>query len=305
MPGPFEPDAKRAIRMALARQAYAKGEVRIADPDLGGYGWLVASPQGVFAVGLHGAKLVLHGWYFGIHRHGDALYLFENCGMRDDSVALGRVVRLTLDDGRLSAPTVLVTGLHNNCHQLALIGGLLCVLDTANQAVLRFTPEGAPVDIKRPFPPAPPSDTSGAYLHLNSLAQVGERIALMLHNGKAVPEKSSELAWLDRDWNLLAREPLPGHSCHDIVADERGVLWHTDSPAGDVIGSDGTRVKVSDELMTRGIAFRGEQVLVGMATFGPRHVRDALRGAVAIFDRGWNPLAQLELRGAPTDAIAL
>lgn len=301
----FEPDTRRAIRTALAREAYARGIVRIADPDLTGYGWLVASPQGVFAVGLHGAKLVLHGWHFGIHRHGDALYLFENCGMRDDSVALGRVVALRLDGGRLSEPAVLVTGLHNNCHQLALIDGLICVVDTANQAILRFTREGEPFDVQRPFPPAPPSDTSGAYLHFNSLAQVGERIALMLHNGKALPAKSSELAWLDRDWNVLVRETLPGHSCHDIVPDEYGTLWHTDSLAGDAIGSDGTRVKVSDALMTRAIAFSSEHVLVGMATFGPRHVRDALRGAVAIFDRAWNRLAQIELRGAPTDAIAL
>ena len=305
MPGRFEPDAKRAIRMALARQAYANGEVRIADPDLARYGWLVASPQGVFAVGLEDAKLALHGWYFGIHRRGDAIYLFENCGMRDDSVALGRVVRLTLDSGRLTQPVVLVTGLHNNCHQLALIDDMICVVDTANQAILRFTSEGAPVDIKRPFPPAPPSDSSGAYLHLNSLAQVDDRIALMLHNGKVLPEKPSELAWLDRDWNLVAREPLPGRSCHDIVRDERGTLWHTDSLAGDVIGSDGTRVKVSDALMARAIAFRGGHVLVGMSTFGPRHVRDALRGAVVVFDRTWNRLAQIALRGAPTDAIAL
>lgn len=305
MSGPFEPDAKRAIRMALAREAYARGQVRIADPDLTDYGWLVASPQGVFAVGLHGAKLVLHGWYFGVHRDGDTLYLFENCGMRDESVAMGRVVRLRIDRARLTDPEVLVTGLHNNCHQLAVIDGLLCVIDTAGQAILRYTPDGAAVDVKRPFAPALPSDTSGGYLHLNALAKVGNRIALMLHNGKAVPERPSEIAWLDRDWNVVSREPLPGHSCHDIVADEQGVLWHTASMQGAVIGSDGTRIAVTDELMTRAIAFAGDNVLVGMSTFGPRHVRDRLRGAVAIFDRAWNRLAQIELRGAPTDAIAL
>jgi hypothetical protein len=291
--------------MALAREAYARSLVRVADPDLTGYSWLVASPQGVFAVDLDGAKRVLHGWHFGIHRHGDALYLFENCGMRDANLALGRVIRLRLDGARLTDPEVLVTGLPKNCHQLAIIDGLLCVVDTTNQAIRRFTPDGAAVDVRRPFPAAEPNDTTGAYLHINSLAPVGERIALMLHNGPASPTRPSELAWLDRDWKVLARQPVPGHSCHDIVADERGTLWHTDSMAGDVIGSDGTRVKVTDELMTRAIAFAEDKVLVGMSTFGPRQTRHRLRGAVMIFDRAWRRLAQIELGGAPTDAIPL
>lgn len=305
MSKPFDAKTKRSIRVALARVAYARGQVRVADPDIAGFSWLVASPQGVFAVGLNGVKQVIHGWFFGIIRHGDMLFLFENCGMRDLSVTMGRVIRLRLRDGQLTEPEVLATGLHNNCHQLALIDGFLCVVDTANQTILRFTPSGEAVDVKRPFPPALPNDTSGAYLHLNALAKVGDRIALMLHNGKALPEKPSELAWFDRDWNLLSRQPLQGHSCHDIVADKHGVLWHTDSMAGDLIGSDGTRIDVTNELMTRAIAFRGEHVLVGMSTFGPRHLRDNLRGAVVIFDRAFNRVAQIELRGAPTDAIAL
>jgi hypothetical protein len=265
----------------------------------------VASPQGLLAVADARFKLVIHGWFFGIHRTGRDLYLFENCGRRDDTVDRGRIVRLQLAEGRLSQPTVLATGLHNNCHHIVLIDGLICVVDTANQAIRRFALDGTAVDTRRIFPPALTTDTSGGYVHMNSIAAVGGRIAILLHNGKVVPETRSELAWFDRDWSLLSREPIEGRSCHDIVEDERGVLWHTDSMAGDLISADGRRVSVAKDLMTRGIAFRAESVIVGMSTFGPRHKRDKLRGGVVVFDRDFRRGTEIELPGAPTDIIAI
>lgn len=307
--------AKSALREAMARDAYARREVRIADPDLAGQTWLVASHRGVFAIAAGSAtsaspvpgsaKTVLHGWFFGLCRHRDALYLFENCGHRDRTVPMGRIIRLDLASDLLSAPTVLVTGLHANCHQIAVVDGLLCVLDTANQAILRFTLDGEAVDVQRPFAAAPSHDTSGAYLHINAVAAVGDRIAIMLHNGKAIPEKTSELAWLDRDWRLIERQPLPGHSCHDIVEDERGMLWHCDSMAGDIIASDGARAHVSDTLMTRGFAITPAAIIVGTSTFGPRHLRSKLRGGVVILDRALERRTTMTLDGSPTDIIAL
>jgi hypothetical protein len=301
-----QPLPKRAIREALARGAYERGEVRIADPDVRGYTWLVASPQGVFAVAPDNAKTAIYGWFFGICRHHDTIFLFENCGPRGGTIPMGRLVRLELASGRLATPTVLATGLHGNCHQIAVIDRLICVVDTPNQAILRFTLDGSPVDVQRPFPPAPPNDRTGAYLHLNAIAQIGDRIAMMLHNGKAIPEKPSELAWLNRDWTIQERQPLPGHSCHDILEDERGVLWHTASMSGEIIGSDGTRVKITDEMMTRGLAITSDATIVGVSRFGPRHIRDTLRGGgVVILDRDFSRRAEITLRGAPTDIMAL
>jgi hypothetical protein len=296
---------KSAIKAALARDAYERDVVRIADADLTGVSWLVASPRGVFAISGDHSKTVVHGWFFGIHRHGDALFLFENCGYRDRTIPKGRVVRIDLVGDRLGKATVLVKGLHSNCHQLAIIDGLLCVLDTANQAILRYTPDGRPVDVKRPFPPAAVNETTGAYLHFNSVALVGDRIALMLHNGCAVPEKTSELAWLDRDWTLLQRHALPGFSCHDILEDETGILWHTASMSGEIIGSNGARINITDEKMTRGLAMNDDAMIVGVSNFGARHVRHALPGGVVILDRQFNKRIEIEVPGAPTDIIAL
>ena len=305
MTGQFDPDLRRQIKAALAREAYSSGAVRMAEADLGRADWLIASNRGVFAVGPQGVTTALFGWFFGLHRHAEHLYLFENCAMRDRTQRLGRIVRLTLVGRRLVDPQILVTGLDPNCHQLAVIDGLICLTDTANQTVRRYRLDGTVVDAITPFALADPEDTSGAYHHLNSIAKVGNRIALMLHNGKADPPCSSELAWFDTDWNPLAREQVPGRHCHDIVADEAGVLWHSASLTGEVISSEGKRFKLSDRLMTRGIAIAGPRMLVGLSAFGPRQLRDGLRGSAAVLDRAGNIIDRLELPGSPTDIVSI
>lgn len=305
MSQPFEPVRQRAIRTALARQAYKTDRVRLADPDLAGRQWLVASPRGVFAVGGGAAQLAIHGWFFGICRDGDHLYLFENCARRNRAAKLGRLIRFTLHGGRLSEPVVLAKDLDANCHQVRLISDLVCLVDTAGQRILRFTRDGAPVDPRQLLPLAHSSDTSGAYCHINAIAEVGGRVAVMLHNGKARPERPSELAWLDPDWTIAERTSLPGHGCHDIAADEAGTLWHSASMSGEIFTSDGRRARISEHLMTRGIAFAGDRIAVGLSSFGPRQLRDSLGGALAILDRDLRLLETITLDGPPTDIVAL
>jgi hypothetical protein len=301
----FKLEIQRAIRMAIVRDSYDNGRVRIVDPDIQAFDWLVATHKGLFAVNLKEAKRVAHGWFFGICRHGQDLLLFENCAQRDRTLALGRIVKMTMAAGKLSEPAVLVKGLDANCHQIKAIDGLICVVDTANQAILRFALDGTPVDIKTPFPVTPPTDRSGTHLHINSIAQIGERIAIMLHNGKALPQKSSELAWLDAGWNLRERVPLDGHCCHDIVKDETGAIWHSASMTGELMSSNGRRFKIDSDRMTRGLALSPDTVIVGVSSFGPRQNRDALPGAVVILDRTFNRLAEIELGGPPTDIVAI
>ncbi len=301
----FNPDLRRAVRLAQARADHDERRMRLTQADLAGCDWLVATHRGLFGVGPGRVVCVAHGWFFGMDRTGQHVYLFENCGHRDASVDHGRIVRLDLAGTRIVGTRVLVSGLHNNGHQLKMIGGLLCLVDTANQRILRFTAQGAPVDVQTPFPVAPSTDTSGAYLHCNSLARIGGRIALVLHNGKAMPERPSELAWLDADWRVTERSALPGRGCHDVVADEVGVLWHCASLAGAVIASDGRRVVLSDRLMTRGLALRSGRMLVGLSSFGPRQLRDGLGGALVLLDRDLMPLERWTLPSGPADLIAL
>jgi hypothetical protein len=301
----FDPDRLRAIRSALARKAYEANDVRIADPNLAGCDWLVASPRGVFAVGEGDARLAIHGWFFGICRHGDALYLFENCGLRDRWSALGRLLKLRIEGGRLSEPQVLAKGLDANCHQVRVIGDLVCLVDTANQAVLRFDPAGRLIGNSQLFPKADIQDTSGAYLHINSIARIGGRLAVMLHNGKAKPVRHSEIAWLDEDWRVAERVPLNGHACHDLATDPAGRTWYCASMSGEIASLDGLRVTVDPGRMTRGVAFSADRMAVGISTFGLREARDGLRGALVVLDRDLVPIERIELDGPPTDVVAL
>ena len=183
-----------AIRAALAREAYDRNEIRVADPDLTDLDWLATTHRGLFGIGAGAPRTLIHGWFFGICRHHDTLYVFENCAQWESGADFGRIIRFDIGANRLDAPAVLVVGLDRGCHQIAVIDGLLCVVDTLNQAIRRFTLEGNEVDVQRPFPAAPRTDTSGAYLHINSIAKVGDRIGLILHNGKAEPERPGEIA---------------------------------------------------------------------------------------------------------------
>jgi hypothetical protein len=301
----FDKDIRRAIRASLARESYAQGTVRIACGDLRGFWWLVTTHRGLFAASPDRIELVSHGWYFGIDRHENHIYLYENCGLRDRAANMGRIIRFEWDDRQLTNPRVLVTGLDGNAHQLKVIDGLLCLVDTANQRIQRFTLDGKLVDCKTPLPVAPPTDTSGAYHHINCLAEVDGRIALMLHNGKAPSPRKSELVWLDRDWNVTARQCIDGYMCHDIVADGQGTLWHSASASGEVINDKGERLKLSDSLMTRALAFCQNHLLVGLSSFGERQIRDGLAGEVVAIDRDGSQVARFDLPAGPADVVTL
>ena len=298
-------DHVRAIRTALARQAYASDHCRFDDPVVTGHDWLVTTNKGLFALSLKGAKRLIHGWFFGICRQGDTIYLFENCALRDRAAMLGRIVRLTICDGRLVDPVVLVKGLHPNAHQLRVIDGLLCLVDTANQQILRYRLDGTSVDVKRPFAVAPASDTSGAYLHINSITAIDGRIAIMCHNGPARPERRSEIAWLTPDWTIESREAVDGHHCHDIVVDQAGTIWYCASREGAIASRDGQRIHVSADCMTRGLCMDQTHILVGQSKFGPRQDRDRLGGVITIYDQAFHRLTDIAIASGALDFVAL
>lgn len=296
--------SERSIRAALAGQAYAADHLRLCDRDLRGFECLVASRQGLFAVSRSGAKRIAYGFYFGLREHEGSLFVFESCGVPASRSRKGRLLRLTLDAGIITDWRVIAKGLDNQCHQLAVIDGLLCVVDTANQAILRFALDGTPVDVRHPFPPASPDPADGSYLHLNSIARTRSGTMLMLHNGTAVPRRQSELVWLDDDWRPTRRMPLAGYGCHDIVEDGQGVLWHSGSLDGEVLNSDGLAVRVTDR-MTRGLALGRRGLIVGTSMFGTRAERADLPGSVIFLDEALRKLDEIELPAAPTDLLIL
>lgn len=301
----FDTERRRAVRSVLAANAYRDDRIRLADPDLNGARWLIATPRGLFAVGPDSAWLVVHGWFFGLCRADKDLYLFENCALREREKPLGRLLHLRISGSRMIDARVLAKGLDANCHQVRILDDLIYVVDTANQRLLRFARNGAAFDRRQLFPHAEPTDQSGAYLHINSVAKIAERIAVLLHNGKARPERSSEIAWFDADWSLSGREPIAGFGCHDLTTDPDGSTWYCASMSGEIAALDGRRVKVSDGLMTRGLAFAQGQIAVGVSSFGERQVRDGMGGAVVFLDAAFRQIGKVALDGPPTDIVAL
>lgn len=295
---------ERAIRAALARQAYATDHVRLRATDLHGFECLVASRQGLFAAHRDGVELVAHGFFFGLHRHGNTVFAFEACDIPSTDSARGRILAFTLDDARIAGARVIARALDNQCHQLAVIDDLLCLVDTANQMIRRFTLDGAPVDIRTPLPAVRRGEGGEVYHHINSIARVSDGVALMLHNGAGAAERPSALAWLDADWSATRIETLAGYGCHDIVEDSAGTLWHCGSRDGELLRSDGPPIRVS-ERMTRGLALGRDGLIVGTSQFGPRARRTELSGSVIFLDRDHRPIRELPLDGAPTDIIAI
>jgi hypothetical protein len=267
-----------------------------------GHDCLIATRLGLFAGRRDGVKQVLWGFFFGVTRHDGAIYLFESCDLPAGSSDMGRILRFHLREGRLTDFAILAEGLHNQCHQIAVIDGRLCVVDTARQSIVRLRLDGTPFDIRQPI--AEGLRPSGGYRHINSIASVGERVALMLHNGSMVPEETSELAWLDRDFNLISRQPLPGRHCHDILPMPDGTIWHCGSFAGELINASGARIKIS-ERMTRGLIAVPGGFIVGTSLFGPRSERDILSGSIIYLDPSFRRLVEVGCPGAPTDLLAL
>jgi len=182
---------------------------------------------------------------------------------------------------------------------------MLCVLDTANQCVLRFTKCGKHLDVQRPFPAAQAENDGGDYLHINAIAALAEGVAVLAHNGKRRPAMASELIILDRKWQETARTLLPDPGCHDIVPDENGSLWHCAAMIGAFICSDARRVPVAPERMTRGLLFDREHILVGTSVFGDRSVRDVPPGSVIMLGRDFRRIGEVPVGGPPATIIAL
>ncbi len=293
------------LRRALARQAYYADHVRLVDTDISGADCLVASRHGVFAVSQSGARVILHGLFFGITIDRGHVYLFEACDDTRKSNWMGRVIRLRRDGDRLCEPEVLCKGLDNGCHQIALIDDELIVVDTYRQLLQRFTREGAHIAT---FDPIPPYTSEGRYaptqVHMNSIRQVCDSVLLMLHNGNTVPSAPSEVLVVDRQWAVVDRYKIDGYGCHDIVALEDGTLLFCGSEDGELIGSNGLKIKVSED-MTRGLAFNATTVMIGTSRFAQREARDMVDGSVIYLDRSYRRLCEVPLHGAPTCIVSL
>lgn len=289
-----------AIARALAAVAYDKGEVRLTGDAFAGCTHFVATRQGLFAVSPEHHVRVAYGSFYGLTMRGSSIFAFEACDLAGTDTRRGRIIRLERQGHKMVAARVLASDLDNGCHQIDFIAGRLTVLDSQAQCVLRFDADEKVYETIRPLPPMRERAWSKGYAHINSLVQIGERILLLLHNGVAHTGRQSEVAVFDLDWREVARWPLPGGGCHNLVVLEDGTLLSCGSMAGEIIGLNGPIVRVS-EAMTRGLAVGEDSIAVGAAKFSARRERHATPGTVVFLDRQYRRIATLELPGAPTE----
>ena len=292
------------IARALALTAYETGDVRLTRERIAGATHLVATRNGLFAIDPDRYVRVAFGSFYGLTIRDGAMYAFEACDLAGLGTERGRIVRLEREGDRIASGAVLAKELDNGCHQIDFLGDILHVLDTTNQRVLRFSAEGAPLDTVHPLPPMAERRWGKGYVHINSLMQVGDRTLLLLHNGVSHTGQRSEVALFDPDWREVARWPLPGGGCHNLVVLEDGTLLSCGSMAGEIIGLDGPKVQVS-EMMTRGLSIDADMIVVGAAKFTSRIDRQVSPGTVAFLGRDYARRALVELPGAPTEIRSL
>ncbi|MDB5711817.1 MAG: hypothetical protein JWL96_3887 [Sphingomonas bacterium] len=280
-------------RFMLAGQAYERGEVRLVSRDLAGCEHLAATRHGLFAINPAAYRRIAHGLFYGVTILGDMIYVFEAGDRPRHRTNRGRIVRFRRDGDTIYAAEVIATGLDNGCHQIDVMHGELHVLDTYNQQIIVLSLDGAVRRVLHPLPLA--ADRSGAdYVHINSLLRCADDTLLLLHNGGRPDAPRSEVARFDGDWNLVVRTEVDGHGCHNIALLEDGTLLCCGSQAGELIGSNGVKVKLGD-MMTRGLSVGVGEILVGGSTFSPRDIRDEKGGTIYFLDRAYRLTSTLAM----------
>ncbi|HEY0412579.1 MAG TPA: hypothetical protein VGD66_05515 [Allosphingosinicella sp.] len=258
--------------------------------------YLVASRQGLYAVGRERWRLLVEGCFFGIACTGDAVFAFrhgsDSLGCDPNS---GCVVHYVWRAGQLVEAGIVVDGLDHNVHQLDFFDGAFFVVDTLNQRVLEYDIGWSLVAAHRILPPAERDGPDHA--HLNSIAGTPETVWVMLHNGNR--GRPSEIVELDRAFNERGRTPLPCDGCHDIVPLPDGRLLTCLSPRGEIlVGAD--EIHPIDALWTRGLALGPEEVAVGSSLYGRRLGRALLPGFVTFLDPAYRKIGRIRLPAAPT-----
>ncbi len=292
-------DARMLAVLMLAKQAYLSGYVRVAERDIGERNIVVASRQGLFAVSRTDYVQIAHGLFFGAAIRDGDIFAFEACDAPAARSNRGRIVKFVRQNNRIIDAQVLATGLDNGCHQIDFFGDRLCVVNTYDQSIIRFSDDFSTRETLRPLPEAPRHrDWSTGYVHCNSLLQADDQIFLLHHNGGL--DRNSEVATYDHNWHLIETRTLPGRSCHNLAMLENGALLSCGSMAGELIDLDGVRAKVSS-MMTRGLCVGTDQIVIGASAFSIRRKRNFAPGTVTFLDRCYRKLAVIDLPASPTE----
>jgi hypothetical protein len=117
---------------------------------------------------------------------------------------------------------------------------------------------------------------------------------VLFHNETSKTGRPTEIAKLDRAYNIEERVTTTAGNGHNILVFD-GAFMFCDSRAGTVMcGSD---VVFRCHQFTRGLSVTKDYVVVGRSEYGDRADRDHLAGGISVLDREFRLLMSVDLPG--------
>jgi hypothetical protein len=276
--------------------------IHLQHTDLTGFSHVLASREGLYAIGLVGFIKISDGQFFGVTVRDNAIYCFEALGPIPSLWPhYGRIVRYDLFKKEIVSAAVVVKGLPNGCHQIDFIGGDLFICDTYNSRVLKCDTEFNTCTAYYPWGDIQFDDFAAGYPHMNSLVGYRGVIYLMLHNCTRRTGRNSQLVQWQPESGTLGNElTLAGAGCHNIVFLEDGELIVCDSDNGALTDGRRTIVQVG-QMLTRGLSVDSDMIVVGSSLFSKRDARRTVAGEVCFLDRQYRELLRFSVPAAATD----
>ena len=125
---------------------------------------------------------------------------------------------------------------------------------------------------------------------------MGAQRYLLLHNDSRRSGRNSEIAVFDEAWNRTGTLPVNGQGCHSLALLEDGTILTCGSNTGELTGTDGRTIKVTDR-MTRGLSVDDRMIVVGASAILDRGARDEAPGEVIFLDRSFRRIGMVTLPG--------
>ena len=255
-------------------------------------GFVVATSRGLFVCRGSTVRQSSAGRYFGVTIRGTRLYAFEQVGMH------GQIVSFEFADFS-ARNTVHIWGFNRWVHQIDFIDDEFAVIDTLHNRILVYRDIESSVQAHwsryhREIAPAG-RDRKGRHSpehrQFNSIFRSGEKIHVVAHNDSVKTGRPSEIWTFDTQWHLIDVKPTDGHSCHNLVPHEKGMLMNWSVQRSLRLGNSEV---YSTGGFNRGLAYDGQYVVVGISPFTESFTdRESAAGFVDVLDNDFNRVGRV------------
>jgi hypothetical protein len=283
------------IRRASQLQRYVAPAQRLR-ADFAAFEFIVATKAGLFLTSPRSWHRLTGGTWYGLTRYRDTILAYEQL----DRWRTGRLMQISAT-GVCRFP---ILRLPYGCHQIDVWRDELYIMDTYNNAVLRYgCTDWRLRAVYHPLGVLDRSRESANYGHLNSILFREKDVVIVAHNETTKTNRRSELIFCGHDFRLHERTSLDAGNAHN-VAPQGSDLLICDSNGGRVISAGG-RTQASLPLFTRGLSLTPDVIAVGESNVGAREDRESLGGAISYFYPDWTMIARQTMPAMVQDIRAL